>query len=1339
MRVSHVSIVIAATAVTFFARLSSAAEPGGVDHRNPMVLRDANGERPVRTAEDWAARRAGVLEGMQAAMGKLPERADLPPLDVKVLREVKGEGFARQAITYVVERTDRVPAHLYVPTSPAPAQRRPAMLALHQTSNNGKGDLAGEGQNPNMGYAPELARRGYVVLCPDYPSFGDHVPYDFAADRYESGTMKGIANHMRGLDLLAARDDVDPQRIGAIGHSLGGHNAIFLAAVDERVKGTVSSCGWTPFHDYFGGKLAGWTSDRYMPRIRDVYKLDPNQVPFDFAELIAAIAPRAFLSVSPLRDDNFDVSGVKKGIAAAAPVFELLGAKDAIQARYPDIGHDFPPAEREAAFAFIDKVLGQREGADAAKPQAAEEDLSGELPRIPPTEPADALKTFQTLPGFRMELAASEPNVASPVALSFDENGRMYVCEMRDYSEQDKERLGTIRLLEDADDDGVYERSTVFADDLSWPTAVVCVGGGVYVGAAPDILWLKDTDGDGRADERAVVFTGFGRSNVQGLLNSFHWGLDNRVHGSASTSGGQVRRFGEPKGDPINLSGRDFSFDPTSLEIRPESGGGQHGMSFDDWGRKFVSANSDHIQQVVVEDRYLAGNPYLSSARISIAADGPQAEVFRISPVEPWRVVRTRLRVSGAVPGPIEGGGRPAGYFTGATGVTIYRGDAFGPEYRGQAFVGDVGSNIVHRKVLEPNGVAFVARRADAGREFVASTDTWFRPAQFANAPDGALYVIDVYREVIEHPHSLPPVIKRHLDLTSGRDRGRIWRVVPDGFNRRHVPRLGAATTAELVATLEHRNGWHRDTAARLLYERRDRDAARPLLEQLAASAEMPEARVHALYALWGLLGLSEKVLDRGLADPSPRVREHAVRLLEWNANFISSTQRYDNWHRKLIPLAADADAGVRHQVALSFSPSDDAETARVVDALLRNAADDRWLQAAALHKAATWDPVKSLETLLAKPDDMFPTSSTGRTMIASLARAVGEGNERARVTEALRIVSKHPGVAADLLGGLSEGMKSAGVSLRDRVAAEPKVRAMLDRLLDDAHKAAADAGAPAPARAAALRLLGTDSLAAGRSAFAAGLSDRAPQEVQLAALSALDRFAEPKVGAMIVKAWPGLTPAVRAAAANVVFARPDRAAAFLDAVEAGTIRPADVDRARLAALEAGDDAALAARAKKLLAASPAAGRQEVFESYRPALAMAGDPARGKVQFETTCAACHRVGDVGNEIGPNLAAMRSRGAEAILLNLIDPNREVNPQYVEYVVQTTDGRTTSGLLASETAGAITLKRAGGETETVRRADVKRMRSSGLSIMPVGLEQGIDRQGMADLIAYLMAAN
>src|SRR5258706_4274244 len=241
---------------------------------------------------------------------------------------------------------------------------------------------------------------------------------------------------------------------------------------------------------------------------------------------------------------------------------------------------------------------------------------------------------------------------------------------------------------------------------------------------------------------------------------------------------------------------------------------------------------------------------------LDIAVDGPAAEVYRASPEEPWRVIRTKWRVRGNLSGPIGGGGRSAGYFTGATGVTIYRGNAYGPEFEGDAFIGDAGGNLVHRKKLLPDGAIVKAQRAadEQTSEFVASTDTWFRPVQFANGPDGCLYVIDMYRETIEHPWSLPESLKKHLDLNSGNDRGRIYRVVPEGFKRPGKVRLGEASMAELVKTLAHPNGWHRDTAARLIYERQDR-AAVPLVEALLANhgakpqaAEVELGRLHALY-----------------------------------------------------------------------------------------------------------------------------------------------------------------------------------------------------------------------------------------------------------------------------------------------------------------------------------------------------------------------------------------------------------------------------------------------------------------------------------------------------------
>lgn len=334
-------------------------EPARPDlpHARLMVYRDEAGrEQPVKTATDWLKRRQQILAGMQEAMGKLPDRASRVPLDVQLLGEPqRGEGYLRHTLSYVAEPGDRVPAYLYLPQDRAAGGRRPAMLALHPTSPLGKGVVDGQGPRPNRNYGVELAQRGYVVLAPDYPSFGDYTTYDFAADRYISGTMKGIFNHLRGVDLLVERAEVDPERIGVIGHSLGGHNAMFVAVFDERLKVTVSSCGWTPFHDYYGGKIAGWTSDRYMPRLKDEYGLDAGRVPFDFYEIVAALAPRAFFSNSPLRDSNFDVAGVRKAVPVAKQVYELLGAGDNLQVRYPDSDHDFVPEVRREAYEFIDR------------------------------------------------------------------------------------------------------------------------------------------------------------------------------------------------------------------------------------------------------------------------------------------------------------------------------------------------------------------------------------------------------------------------------------------------------------------------------------------------------------------------------------------------------------------------------------------------------------------------------------------------------------------------------------------------------------------------------------------------------------------------------------------------------------------------------------------------------------------------------------------------------------------------------------------------------------------------------------------------------------------------
>ncbi|MCY2966546.1 MAG: c-type cytochrome, partial [Planctomycetota bacterium] len=882
--------------------------------------------------------------------------------------------------------------------------------------------------------------------------------------------------------------------------------------------------------------------------------------------------------------------------------------------------------------------------------------------------------------------------------------------------------------------DGVFDKSTLFADKLSWPTAICCFDGGVFVGAAPEIYYLKDTNGDGKADVRKVVFNGFGRGNVQGLFNSFHWGFDNRIHGATSSSGAQVRRPDDEAAPPVNLNGRDFSFDPRILDIRPESGGAQHGMCFDDFGRKFVCSNSDHIQLVMYEDRYIARNKSLAAPgpRVSIASDGPQAEVFRISPVEPWRIVRTRLRVSGKVPGPIEGGGRAAGYFTGATGVMLYRGDAWPAEYRGQAFIGDVGSNIVHRKKLEPNGVALVANRVDDKVEFLASTDTWFRPAQFVNAPDGTLHVIDVCREVIEHPASLPPAIKKHLDLTSGRDRGRLYRVIPDGYSQPKIPKLHSATSQELVAALEHRNAWHRLSAQRLLYERQDRSVVADLVK-LAHDSQLPEGRLHALCALVGQNALTAEVVLAALSDSHPGVRRNAVRLSE---PLLADSAEL---RQRLLAMVDDPDLLVRYQLAFSLGEISVGPRAKALARILAKDGADRWIRLACESSLAegAGEVLASLAT-----DEAFRKQAQAGAVLAELAQLVGLQGRSEDVSATLTALDRLPkestALAAGIVASLSEGLTKSNSPLRTRVSSDPgKAKELLSELLANARKLAADAARPETERADAIRTLGLGEFADSQKLLTNLLDSREPAVVQLAAVATLGRFADPAIGGILVDAWPGFGPKLRPTASEAIFSRADWLVALLDAVEKEEIPASDLEPSRFKLLESHGDPRVREKAKRLASQVKLGKRGDVIEAYASSLKLKGDVEAGRKHFQKTCVVCHKLEGVGHEIGPNLGTVQNRGAEAILVNLLDPNREVNPQFVNYILQNKAGKSITGLIAAETATSVTLRRQENQTDTVLRSDIDALRSSGLSIMPEGLEKNLDQQAVADLIAYLLS--
>jgi len=333
-----------------------AAAPFYADKMNLLVWLDAQAqEHPIKNPQDWQERRRHILANMELVMGPLPAADRRVPLDVQVVESETLPTLTRKKITYAATKDYRVPAYLLIPRGLT--GRVAAMLCLHGTSGP-RGRTAGLGAEYPR-YTLELAERGYVTIAPDYCLLGENQT-DPAQVGFDSGTMKGIWDHMRAVDLLESLAEVDPQRMGCLGVSLGGHNSLFVAAFDPRMKVIVTSSGFDSFADYKGGNLSGWCQTRYMPRIETVYGKDPKKLPFDFPEVLGTLAPRHLYVHAPLEDSNFRVASVKRCVAAAEAVYRLFGAGDRIVAVYPPGGHGFPKDDREKAYRFVDGVLRMR-------------------------------------------------------------------------------------------------------------------------------------------------------------------------------------------------------------------------------------------------------------------------------------------------------------------------------------------------------------------------------------------------------------------------------------------------------------------------------------------------------------------------------------------------------------------------------------------------------------------------------------------------------------------------------------------------------------------------------------------------------------------------------------------------------------------------------------------------------------------------------------------------------------------------------------------------------------------------------------------------------------------
>jgi putative membrane-bound dehydrogenase-like protein len=954
-----------------------------------------------------------------------------------------------------------------------------------------------------------------------------------------------------------------------------------------------------------------------------------------------------------------------------------------------------------------------------------------------PLAPAQALRQFRIAPGLRIELVAAEPEIESPVAMAFDEDGKLWVVEMRDYPngpEPGRPPEGRIRILEDRDGDGRYEYSRIFAEHLLFANGLMLWKGGVVVTAAPYILFLKDSDGDGRADQRDILYEGFTAQNPQLRVSHPILGLDNWVYVANGLRGGKVKRHGQDGAKLVNISGRDFRFDLVHDRHQAISGMGQYGNTFDDWGRRFVCDNQHHLRHVVLPNRYLARNPYLA-------------------------VTAVLEDVSELQPGPLSSGGQVyplsrnwttsnlhAGRFTAACGVTIYRGDLLPAEHRGAAFTCEPTGNLVHEEILRPHGATFRSRPARAKVEFLATPDDWFRPVALAHGPDGALYVVDMYRAVIEHPDYMPPELKRRPDLTLGKDRGRIWRIVPEGTRippqkgatrNQMRPNLSRAATTDLVPLLGDANAWRRVTAQRLLLERQDHAAVTPL-RKLCTDADQPLARVHAAWLLEGLNALDAELVVRLLHDEHPRVREQALILGE---RWLPSS---DAIQRESLALAADADPRVRYQVALSLGEWGDE---RIVPALTKIAiagVEDRWTRIAVASAVPRHADV--LLAALLKPEVGLTVQVTPErlALVQELAALIGarqEPREMANLLGVLRALSGKEAVRWRLAGlnGLADGMGRRGRQLSAFLHALPaehhQAAEAAEELLAQAGQLCTDSKRTLAERIDAIRLLAHARPEAALPILSRLLGEDPMPEVRLAAVRALAAQPSAEVPHLLLKAWATYTPALRREVIESMLRQPDRTRFLLDALEAKHVAPGDLDVPSQNRLLKHAQADIRQRAGKLLQAGIPEERKQVLQRYQPALTRKGDPERGREVFRQNCAICHQVAGVGTTVGPDISDTRTKTPQMLLQDILNPNAAIDANYLNYIVTTKSGKEITGIIAAETASSITLRRAENQTDTVLRQDIEEVRSTGVSLMPEGLEKTITPEQMADLISFL----
>lgn len=967
--------------------------------------------------------------------------------------------------------------------------------------------------------------------------------------------------------------------------------------------------------------------------------------------------------------------------------------------------------------------------------------LQGSLP----PSPQQAVAALQTTPNLRVELVMSEPLITSPVAIDFARDGSVFVCEMYDYpsgrhgaaaaypadaalavkpqaalNAKGPAEGGRIRLVRDLNGDGQFDSSTVFLEGIPFPTGVTVYRNGVLVCAAPDILYAEDTDGDDRADVVRTLFTGFGIGNFQARVNSLTYGLDGWMYGSCGLFGGTITNF---KGEKFELGDRDFRFKPETGELEPATGRTQQGRVRDDYGNWFGCDNSTLAYHYPLVEQDLQRNPFLAppTARVNLAQSDDARRLL------PTSTGAQRFKLSG-----------PSGNVTAACGLGLYRDSVLGNDYRGDAFTCEPVNLLVHRLKPVANGVSFVGERpeAEAQTEFLRSTNGWFRPVQAVTGPDGALWVVDMSRFVIEHPRWIPADDLARVDVRAGSEMGRIYRVVPQNAAAR-LPRSNPHTPAEKVdfvlAALQSGNGTRIDQATDLLqFWNLAAVTSEGARLETALHARAKSGSYSAVVMLDRIQRLTAEDVLPLLSDANSLVRAAAIRFA---TQFLQDSTAIST---RLLQLSTDDRPHVRLQVASALGAMKTSDSAAVLARLVRQDAGNPYIVAAVFSSVNQQNLSEFSKALLSESAGKeLPPSLV--VPLVSTAMGVGDLGPVKSALQAVLPRDQQPPTVWQW-NALAQLMDTLAKRRSSETKVDTELQSSLERVTTLARELVSTSTTPEPQRLAAMQVLGRvpAQFDMDLDLLSSLLTPQHAVTVQSAAVAALSRTGHRSVPTRLTTALEQLTPSVQSRVIDVFLSRDAWIPFCLTAIADGKLPAASLDAARRQRLITHENVKLREQAAKVLGDRPNADRQRIVENYRQALTeLAGDVERGRALFAKNCAQCHKLGEIGHAVGPDLAMVANKTPSFLMQELLDPNRNLDSRYATYIAVTQDGRTFTGLLANESAAQLTLVAAEGKQTTISRAELEVFKTTGRSLMPEGLEKDLPPQAVADVVAFLSA--